>query len=216
MQATPTSHTGIGRIPSTSPWQPFFVLPYTSVRVHVRVRLIIPSTRRHRATTVRHHPTTSSAPSPTPSLPLAPSPVLPVPRIRQRHLSLPPLLSPSSSRTERDGNKESENDRCRRVGSGEEARNGETRRHDPHVQPLPFLLPFRTFCCSCCRDLSTSCFRPRLTALVFVRRAKVRSGFPPPRRYSSLVIPVSTPRYETRLSRFHFEEIPSFFFLSLS
>lgn len=103
-------------------------------------------------------------------------------------------------------------------GSGEEARNGETRRHDPHVQPLPFLLPFRTFCCSCCRDLSTSCFRPRLTALVFVLhgRAKVRSGFPPlrlspPRR--------AFPRFPT-LIRNSFVAIPfrrdSIFFLSLS
>lgn len=103
-------------------------------------------------------------------------------------------------------------------GSGEEARNGETRRHDPHVQPLPFLLPFRTFCCSCCRDLSTSCFRPRLTALVFVHhgRAKVRSGFPPlrlspPRR--------AFPRFPT-LIRNSFVAIPfrrdSIFFLSLS
>lgn len=83
-------------------------------------------------------------------------------------------------------------------GSGEEARNGETRRHDPHVQPLPFLLPFRTFCCSCCRDLSTSCFRPRLTALVFVHHGPLElsaSSFvatSPPRRAFPPVIPLST------------------------
>lgn len=184
----------------------------------------MPPPRHHRSPPPHHqlrypHPT----PQPFAPSPRAPSPVLPChgsANAPARDVSHAP--PPSRSRIENRARRRTR--RVRTIDAGVEGKWGGSEergnaRHDPHVQPLPFLLPFRTFCCSCCRDLSTSCFRPRLTALVFVHhgRAKVRSGFPPlrlspPRR--------AFPRFPT-LIRNSFVAIPFrrdsiFFFLFLS
>lgn len=147
----------------------------TSVRVHVCVRLIIPSTcypaphRSHPTKTFPQstspplsvysfdHPLRSSCRNPYPCQRSANAPARDVPRV-------PLPLAPTIKR-ERRGNTEREStiDSPGRKWDGEYGKVGwkqgrGERRHDPRVQLLPFLLPFRTFCCSCCRDLSTNCF----------------------------------------------------------